>query len=110
MDVLRLTITGSSDEIDLLEQFGRQYGLSFERGVVSSYEGMAITLIALHFTAPVEILAQFLAAYHAARQAPLRGTYFLPGKGEVFVRDFTLTGIAAVLRLTAQLHLETNWP
>ena len=39
MEGFRLTVTGSSEEMDVLELFCRQYGVLTERGVVSAYEG-----------------------------------------------------------------------
>jgi hypothetical protein len=109
MEDFRLTITGSSEEMDLLEEFCRNYGVVAERGVVSAYEGVAVTLFAVYITAPIEIVSQCVAAYHSARKAPLKVTCFLPGKGTLPVEDFSLKGVAEILRATGQLHIENAW-
>jgi hypothetical protein len=95
--------------MDLLEQFCRQYGLATERGVVSAYEGVAVTLFAVYVTAQLEVLAKCVAAYRGSRKAPLKVTRYVPGRGTVVVDDFSLDGVAAILRDTDQLHVENDW-
>jgi len=109
MDQFRLTVTGSSEEMDGLEAFGRNYGVATERGVVSDYEGVAVTLFAVYLTAASEVVAQCIAAYLSARQAPLRITYFVPGQGNRVARDFSLNGVAETLRATDKLHIQEAW-
>jgi len=109
MDQFRLTVTGSSEEMDVLEAFCRDYGVATERGVLSTYEGIAVTLFAVYITAAIEIVSQCIAAYHTARAAPLRVTYFVPGQGTVVAKDFSLNGVTQTLRATNQLHIEEAW-
>ena len=106
MDQFRLTVTGSSEEMDVLEQFCRGCAVVTERGVISAYEGVAITLFAVYITAAFEAVSQCIAAYRKARTEPLKVTYDIPGRGTLIVRDFTPDGLAYVLRATDQLHLE----
>ncbi|MGD0261424.1 MAG: hypothetical protein ABSD29_16540 [Verrucomicrobiota bacterium] len=109
MEDFRLTVTGSSEEMCLLEEFCRNYGVATERGVVSAYEGVAVTLFAVYITAPIEIVSQCVVAYRSARKAPLKVTFFVPGKGTLLVEDFSLNGLAELLRATGQLHIENAW-
>jgi hypothetical protein len=110
MDAFRLTVTGSSREMDTLEAFCRNHDVATERGVVSAYEGVAVTLFAVYITAAIETISQCLATYHGARNTPLRVTYYLPGKGTLVVQDFSPTAIAKVLGATDQLHVEDAQP
>ena len=98
MEEFRLTVTGSSEEMDVLEQFCRQCGVATERGVVSGYEGVAVTLYAVYITAGIDVLSQCIAAYRSARKAPLKLTYYVPGKGTLVVKDFSLKAVARILR------------
>jgi len=109
MKHFRLTVTGTSDEMDVLEQFCRNYGVATERGVVSAYEGVAVTLFAVYITAAIEIVAQCIVAYRSARKAPLKVTYFVPGKGTLVVEDFSLNAVTKILGATDQLHVEDGW-
>jgi hypothetical protein len=109
MEDFRLTVTGSSQEMDVLEQFCRRYGVATRRGVASAYEGVAVTLFAVYITTRMDILCQCIAAYRDARKAPLNVTYFAPGKGTLVVQDFSPEGIAKILRATDQLHIENAW-
>ena len=72
MEDFRLTVTGSSEEMCLLEEFCRNYGVATERGVVSAYEGVAVTLFAVYITAPIEIVSQCVVATAALEKHPLR--------------------------------------
>jgi hypothetical protein len=65
-----------------------------------------VTLFAVYITGAIEIVSQCVAAYHGARNAPLKVTYFVPGKGTLVVQDFSLNGVANLLRATDQLHVE----
>ena len=106
MEIFRLTVTGTSEEMNVLEEFCRNYGVATKRGVVSAYEGVAVTLFAVYITAPIEVVSQCIAAYRNAREAPLKTTYYVPDKGTLVVEDFSLNGIAKILRATDQLHVE----
>jgi hypothetical protein len=106
MEDFRLTITGSSEEMDVLDQFCRKYGVATTRGVVSAYEGVAVTLFAVYITARPDILCQCLAAYRVTRKASLKVTYYVSGKGTLVFQDFSPDGVAALLRATDQLHVE----
>ena len=109
MEDFRFTVTGSSEEMDVLAQFCREYGVATERGVVPAYEGVAVTLFAVYITAASEAVSQCLAAYLSARKAPLKVSCFVAGKGTLVVEDFSLEGLAKVLRATGQLHVENAW-
>ena len=106
MEQYRLTVTGSSEEMDVLEQFCREHAVATERGVVSAYEGVAITLFAVYITVAFEAVSQCIAAYRNARTEPLKATYFIPGRGTLILGDFTPDGLANLLQATDQLHLE----
>jgi hypothetical protein len=106
MEDLRLTVTGSSEEMDMLEEFCRRYGVATERGVVSVYEGVAVTIFAVYITARLDVLSQCLAAYRNTRTAALKLTYYAPGKGTLVMEDFSPEAVAEVLRATDQLHVE----
>ena len=108
MEDFRLTVTGSSPEMDALEQFCRQYGVATERGVVSAYEGVAVTLFAVYITARFEVVAKCMAAYRGSREAPLKVTCYVPGRGTVVLHDFSPDGVAAILRAADQLHVENT--
>jgi hypothetical protein len=108
MEGFRLTVTGSSEEMDVLEQFCRNYGVATERGVVSAYEGVAVTLFAVYITAQFDVICQCISAYRSARKAPLKVTYYAPGKGTLLVADFSPDGVAIILRATDQLHVEND--
>ena len=69
MEDFRFTVTGSSEEMDVLEQFCRQYGVVAERGVVSAYEGVAVVMFAVHITAQPDVLSQCISAYRSSRKA-----------------------------------------
>jgi hypothetical protein len=86
--------------VDALEQFCRQTGLSTERGLVSGYEGVAVTLFAVYIIAGLEVVARCLAGYHTTRQPSPKVTYFTQATGNVVVQDFSPEGIAKVLRTT----------
>ena len=109
MEDFRLTVTGSSDEMDVLEQFCRNYSVAAERGVVSAYEGVAVTMFAVYLTARLDVLSQCISAYRSSRKAPLKVTYYAPGKGTLIVVDFSPDGVATILRATDQLHIENAW-
>ena len=106
MDDFRLTVTGSSEEMDVLEQFCRKYGVATERGVVSAYEGVAVTMFAVYITARFDVVCQCFSAYLDTRKAPLKVTYFAPGKGTLVLADFSLDAVANILCATDQLHVE----
>ena len=110
MEEFRLTVTGSSEEMDALDAFCRNYGVATERGVISAYEGVAVTLFAVYITAALELVSQCIAAYHSARTAPLKITYYVPGRGTLVAQDFSLIGVATLLRATDQLHVEDPQP
>src|ERR1019366_4287262 len=109
MEDFRLTITGSREEMDVLEQFCRQYGVAAERGVVSAYEGVAVVMFAVHITAEPDVLSQCVSAYRSSRKAPLKVTYYAPGRGTLVMEDFSPDGVATILRATDQLHIENAW-
>jgi hypothetical protein len=109
MEEFQLTVTGSSEEMDVLEQFCRKYGVATSRGVVSAYEGVAVTLFAVYITARFDIVCQCMSAYRGSRKAPLKVTYYAPGKGTLVVEDFSPDGVAHILRVTDQLHIENDW-
>jgi hypothetical protein len=109
MGDFRFTVTGSSEEMDVLEQFCRKYGVATERGVVSAYEGVAVTLFAVYITARFDVLCQCISDYRSSRKASLKVTRFAPGKGTLAVEDFSPDGVAKVLRATDQLHIENGW-
>jgi hypothetical protein len=109
MDDFRLTVTGSSEEMDVLEQFCSEYGVATERGVVSAYEGVAVTMFAVCITTGIDVLCQCLSAYRTTRRAPLKVTYFASGKGTLVMQDFSPAGVAKILRTTDQLHVENAW-
>ena len=106
MEDFRLTVTGSSEEMDVLEEFCRKYGVATTRGVVSAYEGVAVTLFAVYIAARLDILCQCLAAYRVTRKTSLKVTYFVPDAGTRVMDDFSPDGVAAILRATNQLHVE----
>ena len=62
-------VTGSSDVMDVLEQFCRNYSVAAERGVVSAYEGVAVTMFAVYLTARLDVLSQCISAYRSSRKA-----------------------------------------
>ena len=109
MDDFRLTVTGSSQEMDVLEQFCREYGVATERGVISAYEGVAVIMFAVHITARFDVVCQCFFAYLDARKAPLKVTYFAPGRGTLVMEDSSLDGVANTLCATDQLHVENAW-
>ena len=109
MEEFRLTVTGSSEEMDVLEQFCRKYGVVTERGVVSAYEGVAVTMFAVYISAPFDIVSQCISAYRGTRRAPLKVTYFAPGKGTLVLADFSLDAVANILCATDQLHIDNAW-
>ena len=106
MEDCRLTVTGSSQQMDALDQFCREYGVATARGVVSAYEGVAVTLFAVYITAPPDALCQCVSAYFGGRTEPLEVTYFAPGKGTRVIQDFSPDGVATVLGATDQLRVE----
>ena len=109
MEDFRLTVTGSSEEMDVLELFCRQYGVLTERGVASGYEGVAVTLFAVYITAGIDVLCQCISAYRGTRKAPLKVTYYAPGQGTLVMEDFSPEGVAKVLQAADQLHVENTW-
>ena len=109
MEDFRLTVTGSSDEMDVMEQFCRNYSVAAERGVVSAYEGVAVTMFAVYLTARFDVLSQCISAYRSSRKAPLKVTYYAAGRGTLVMEDFSPEGVAGVLRATDQLHIENAW-
>jgi hypothetical protein len=108
MEDYRVTITGSTEEIEVLEQLWRSNGVATKRGIVSSYEGVAVTAFAIHATAPLEFLAQCIAAYGTVQGSPLTVSYFVPGKGRRIIKDYSLEAVADVLRQTQELCFERD--
>ena len=108
MNDLRLTITGPMDEIEALELFCRKSGVHTERGLVSSYAGVAVSALALHAIGSFDVLAQCLATYGTAHKPSLKVTYFITGKGQQAVKDYTFDAMAEVLRKTQELHFERD--
>jgi hypothetical protein len=109
MEDFRLTVTGSSEEVDALEQFCRKYGVATERGVVSACEGVAVIEFAVYITARFDVVCQCISAYLDVRKAPLKVTYSAPGKGTLVMEDFSPEGVAHIMRATDQLHVENAW-
>jgi hypothetical protein len=108
MEDFRLTVTGSSEEMDVLELFCRQYGVLTERGVASGYEGVAVTLFAVYITAGIDVLCQCISAYRRAREASLKVSCFVPGRGTLVTEDFSPEALANLLRATGHLHIEND--
>ena len=102
-------MTGSSQEMNVLEEFCRKHEVAVKRGVVSAYEGVAVTLFAVYITGTIEVIAQCIAAYRGARNEPLKVTCYVPGRGTMVVEDFSVNGVAKVLQTTDQLHVENDW-
>jgi hypothetical protein len=109
MEDFLLTVTGSNEEMDVLEEFCRKYGVAPKHGVVSSYEGVAATMFAVYITAQFDIVCQCIAAYRGTRKAPLKVTHYAPGKGTLVLEDFSSESVAKVLRTTDQLLIENAW-
>ncbi len=104
MENFRVTATGAPEEVEELEQHFRKCGLLTEHGLVSSYEGVAVTVFALHAVGRMEAVAQCLAEYGEARKGRLKVTYFAPGKGQQTVKDYAYASILAVLKETQELN------
>jgi hypothetical protein len=109
MEDFRLTVTGSREEMDVLQEFCRNYGVATERGTVSAYEGVAVVMFAVYITALLDVLSQCISAYRGARKAPLKVTYFVKGQGTLVMEDFSPDGVAKVLGATDQLQIENDW-
>ena len=108
MEEFRLAVTGATDEIEALEEFCRQYGVMTECRVVSAYEGVAVTVPALHLLGRFEVLAQCIAAYGTTQKPPLKASYFVPQKGHRTVGDYSFEAVAGALRETDQLQLDRD--
>lgn len=108
MEEFRLTITGAPTEIDALEGFCRERGVTTERGLVQVYEGIAVTVFALHVIGPFEVLAQCIAAYGANQKPPLKASYSVPKHGQRVVGDYSFEAVARVLRETGRLHFDRD--
>jgi hypothetical protein len=106
MEDIRVTVSGSAQEMDELERFCRKHGVMTERGFISAYDGVAVSVLALHAIASFDVLAQCIAAYGAIPGAPLRVSYFVPGKGNRVVEDYSVETVAEVLRQTQELSFE----
>ena len=104
MENFRVTATGAPEEMEDLEQHFRKCGLHTEHGLVSSYEGVAVTVFALHAVGRMEAVAQSVAEYGEARKGRLKVTYFASGKGRQTLEDYTFASVAAVLRETQELN------
>ena len=104
-EYFRLKITGSFKEQAVLEQFCRLHGVRTERAVVTEYEGVAVTVLALYVSGSTDGLSRCLADFRCARRlSPV--SYVVPGRGQVSVADHSAEGMAKVLRETEDLHLE----
>jgi hypothetical protein len=103
MNEFRVTVTGSADLLDGLETIFRTCGVVTERGMVSSYDGVAVSAPALHATASRDALARCISAYGIGQNTPYRVTYFVPGKGSQIVKDYSFKAIAEVLGQTEEL-------
>jgi hypothetical protein len=106
MNEFRVTLTGSADLLDALETLFRTCGVVTERGVVSSYDRVAVSAPAVHAVASRDVLARCISAYGVGQKAPHKVTYFLPGKGFHTVKDYSFNAIAEVLGQTEELCLE----
>src|SRR5271169_3247579 len=107
---IRLTITGPTGVMEELDQFFRKSGVLTESGLVSSYEGVAVTVFGLHAVGSLDVLAQCIAAYGNANKPSLKASYFIPGKGPQILKDFPFKAVAEVLRKTQELHIERDNP
>jgi hypothetical protein len=108
MEDIRVTVTGSEQEMDELETFCRKQGVMTERGLISAYDGVAVSVFALHAIARFEVLAQCIAAYGALRATRLRVSYVVPGKGRLTVTDYGFKAVAEVLRQTQELSFDRD--
>ena len=106
MDDFRVTVTGSAQEMDELERFCRKHGVVTERGLLSSYEGVAVTVFALHAIGSFNVVAQCIAEYGAAQGPGLKMSYVVPGKGHMKPAGYSFKAIAEVLRETQQLTFD----
>ena len=106
MEDFRLTVTGATDEVEELEQYLRKCGVVTEHGLVSSYEGVAVSVFALYAIGTLEVLAQCVADHGSAKKPRLKVSYFISGKGQRTFKDYTFAEVAEVLRATRELHIE----
>jgi hypothetical protein len=106
MGEFRVAVTGGTEEIDALEQFCVERGLESERGVVSEYEGVAVSVLALFVSGTFEEVVQGIAAYGASQPPPFNARYFVSQKGHQVIKDYRLETVAEVLSQTEQLHFD----
>ena len=106
MEDFRVTVTGAPEELDELERFCSGRGIMTERGIVSAYDGVAVSGFALHATARLDVLAEGIAAYGAGQQPALRVRYFVPGRGNLIIADYSVATVAEVLRQTQELSFD----
>ena len=106
MEDFRLTLTGPTDEMEELDQHLRKCGILTEHGLVSSYEGVAVSVFALHAIGRLEVLAQCIAEYGNAKKPRLKVSCFISGEGHRTLTDYTFAEVAEVLHATRELHIE----
>ena len=108
MEDFRVTVTSSAQELDELERFCHRQGVVTERGLVSAYDGVAVSVFGLHAIGTFEVLAQCIAAYGAVQGSKLKVSYVVPGRGRLVAKDYSFKAIAKVLRQTQQLSFDRD--
>jgi hypothetical protein len=106
MNDFRVTLTGPAYLLDALEAVFRTCGIATERGLESSYDGVAVSVPALYAVASREVLARCISAHRLQEKAPHKVTYFVSGKGSRVIQDYSAPAIAAALAQAQHLSYE----